>query len=111
MSTNDTADVCLTIPNSGDGERKPGVHRNVSMNRFQVSKLNIDSNDLPASSSIADAAETGNAKPEMHKAASEPPPLSHPTLKDTERKNSAMGRFEKFLKLSSVVKALGGYKC
>ncbi|VDN91348.1 unnamed protein product [Brugia pahangi] len=122
MSTNDTDGP--TIANAGDGPES-GVRRNVSVNRFQVSKLTLDSNDLPASSSTATttttttatttattttatttttaaAAETINArhidhKGKIKKAASEPPPFSYPTLTVAERKNSAMNRFEVFI--------------
>lgn len=36
MSTNDTTDIGGIVANISDGEQKPGVHRNVSVNRFQV---------------------------------------------------------------------------
>ncbi|VDK89474.1 unnamed protein product [Litomosoides sigmodontis] len=92
MSTNDATDASGAVANTSDGEQKLGVHRNVSVNRFQVLKLNLDSNDLPASSSSS-AAVNAASKGKMQKAASEPP-LSLSVLSAAGRQSSAIDRFE-----------------
>ncbi|OZC12083.1 hypothetical protein X798_00602 [Onchocerca flexuosa] len=89
MSTNDTSG--LTIANGND-EQKPGVHRNVSVNRFQVLKLKLDSADLPTSS-IDTTVNVQPKKAKIQKAASEPP-SSLSMMMALERQNSAAGRFE-----------------
>ncbi|KAM3718078.1 Solute carrier family 12 member [Dirofilaria immitis] len=86
MSTSDIGDSTITNVNN---KQKPGVHRNVSVNRFQVLKLKLDSTDLPTSS--ADA--TANIEPKIQKAASEPP-SSLAMMIALERQNSAAARFE-----------------
>uniref|UniRef100_A0A0R3S4M4 Ovule protein n=1 Tax=Elaeophora elaphi TaxID=1147741 RepID=A0A0R3S4M4_9BILA len=77
---------------------------------FQVSKLNIDSHDLPTSSSVVPNTDNANSdKVKIPKATSEPP-FSLTTMITEERKNSAMGRFEvkiytlrKFQKLLKMI--------
>ncbi|VDK68384.1 unnamed protein product [Onchocerca ochengi] len=89
MSTNDTSGP--TIANASN-EQKPGVHRNVSVNRFQVLKLKLDSADLPTSS-VDTAVNVQPKKAKIQKAASEPP-SSLSMMMALERQNSAAGGFE-----------------
>uniref|UniRef100_A0A915PW16 Uncharacterized protein n=1 Tax=Setaria digitata TaxID=48799 RepID=A0A915PW16_9BILA len=75
------------------GEQKASVRRNISVNRFQVSKLKLDADDTAASaSSVITTTSIIPDRVEVEKSANEALPSG--PMQTVERKTSGASRFE-----------------